>query len=439
MVSPSFLSQAYDEREGAASSLRGGLGSSSAASFGGTGMMPTRAASTGVSGGGKMETDGVLSSRNSEVIFQIRGYLKSLNGHPWVSFDEIDSKCQGIALGSNDEVLASLGASESIELDLENHRIRFKSRVHAFDLNSLLDALQKFPDGIPLSEIVDSGGSHMAKIAEEAIVAGLVIALHNRQPSSESSSIFLFPSGHHFLVPLSGTFEITANDPKLSGTHDVRSETRRGDSLVLGAKGVDSIFNDDFVAAKNWCVRVSLECERRPIYHDRNTPESELDRERRHAALFENLARLPVPYSRSSSIDCVMPRSIGEFRNTRVFDGSKVPVDPVPVLMNDSSNLNSSKIPIQVYKQGCTNDVRDVWKLVTKKHAYRAGDSALDQLLLRHDLVSSEWLSMASGSTVRKRVIKKPKKKTGFGRPQKRTNAHLFDMSRAINDTAGKK
>mmetsp|Transcript_23940 Transcript_23940/g.44441 ORF Transcript_23940/g.44441 Transcript_23940/m.44441 type:complete len:414 (+) Transcript_23940:24-1265(+) len=339
----------------------------------------------------------------SEKLYRVRSYLQMLEGHPFVSFSDL-AENTGVDLTFSEEVLERLQASERIIVDLPNEKLKFEPRADIFDVASLINALERFPDGIPMNEIIDSGPKGIKDIIESAVVAGLVIAIRNRQTINNASPVVLFPRGPIFLTKLSAPVTTDAQGRKCVTAGDVTMDVRRGDALVLGRDGIDALDAGDWTKAIAYSARVSLEAS--------GTEDASVK------GVFEQMQRLPpplTPFSRSSHQDPIPPKGT-EFK--RVLDATKLPITPT---FTDSPGLQN----VEIFKHGCTNDIRSLWRKVCKQHAYRPGDVALvNRMLLSNHLTSQEWIAKGGVSGVKKRaVVKKARRVTN--RVMKRTNAHL--------------
>jgi len=347
------------------------------------------------------EDEGDAQAKMSEKLFAVRNYLQELPGHPFVSFTDLDNALQ-IDLNMEDELLERLGKSEMILVDTGNSRIKFQPRINVRDLQSLLRELKRFPDGLSITEIEVSGPANISQELEKAVVMGLVIAVRNRNKSAGSSPLVIFPRGESFLVPLSGTFNVPENKSVLESSQDVTMEVRRGDAFVIGEDAVDGFLDDDVAKIQSRCVRVSNE----PFSSSGGSSISDV---------FESIRRTGTPYSRSSSKEAPVPKEGDYFE---VFGDSKVPFAP---RLDKLHAMNG----IKVFKHGCTNDVKKIWKNVTKRYRFRAEDKAsLDRLLLDNNLSTTEDLEKAAQATRVNRAPLKKRRRVG-NRRRNLTNAHL--------------
>jgi len=350
------------------------------------------------------EGDTDLAANLSEKLYQVQSYLQRLPGHPFVTFADLSEKT-GVDLHLDEDVLERLAQNERIMVDAENKRVKFKPRADIHDLPTLLASLSRFPDGISVSEIEECGPEGIAEVVEQAVLWGLVIAVRNRQATGGTSHIVLFPRGANFLTQLTGTFSAEQFGQKLTGAATMATgEVRRGDALFVGRESTDALDNID----PNWLARRAF----------RVSAESSLptQNETRPAVVLESLSRLPVPYSRSSNRD-PLPRKNSEFMRT--FTDIKV---PLATQLREPQALHNTT----VFKHGCTNDVRRVWRRACDKHKYRPADvAAVNRMLLDHGLVSEEWLAKDSASVLKRRQQVKKKKRRAGRRVTKLTNAHL--------------
>mmetsp|Transcript_12535 Transcript_12535/g.22728 ORF Transcript_12535/g.22728 Transcript_12535/m.22728 type:complete len:398 (-) Transcript_12535:1655-2848(-) len=354
------------------------------------------------------EEDAEALAGVSEKLFRIRQYLQRLPQHPFVQYSRINEDI-GIDLHLNEDVLQRLKVSELIEIDENEEKIRFKPRVEVHDINSLLKALDRFPDGISIQELEESGPADIRLVVDKAITWGLVIAIRNRNTVGGSSNLLLFPKGPSFLVPLQGKFKAEVSKAKLESTADVRKEVRRGDAIIVGREGANA-FNDfdgvDEEKIKDSCFRVS-----------NDTVGSRLE-EVNYGRIVDGVLKNFVPYSRSSSS---LPAQGPDVEYKRKFTDTKIPIAPA---YKGKRNLEN----VQVYKHGCTNDIREMWREATKRHKYRATDSGaatLNNQLLQRSLCTKEWLERG-GSNVKKKPVAESKKRRANNRARISTNAHLI-------------
>mmetsp|Transcript_16737 Transcript_16737/g.32553 ORF Transcript_16737/g.32553 Transcript_16737/m.32553 type:complete len:428 (+) Transcript_16737:103-1386(+) len=352
------------------------------------------------------EDDEGAAALMSKRLFEIRTYLQGIDKHPFQSFEDIREKLE-IDLNVEEELLERLEKSDMILVDKEKKEIKFEPRFDVFDIPSLLRALDKYPDGIPVEEIKACGPIDILLHVHKAIIWGLVIALRNRNAAGGTSPYVLFPRGPSFLVPVSGRVTAEPGKSVLKTTCDIQPEIHRGDSLLLGRDAVDAFLENELDVLETRCLRVSNE----PFGAPQPLPEREL------AVIVERLQRNQVPYSRSSA-DPPRPPKEGDYK--LVFTDSKVPINPS--IAKEATPLEG----VTALKHGCTNDVKELWREVCKKHHYRAQQSpVLDRLLTENNLTTAERLAQ-SGQTVRKRKVRtssKPKRRTN--RARKITNAHI--------------
>jgi hypothetical protein len=353
----------------------------------------------------------------SEKLYLVKSYLQSLPGHPFVSFAHVAEQL-GVDLHVQEDVLERLKENDRIDVDTVGARLKFNPRLDIRDLASLLAALDKNPDGLQLSEVIECGPKDIGEAVERAVVSGAVIAVRNRGTSNATTNIVLFPRGPVFLVPIgSGRLQLDGAEEqgggardtgsrkryKLNTGTDVRSEVRRGDVLVVGRQGAEALAERDLPAIERNCVRVSLD-----LAGTRN--EADL------AQIMDHLSRLPTPYSRSSQVDPLPPKGGADYR--RALTDSKVPL--MPAFAGDASG------EVSVFKHGCTNDLREVWRSVCKRYQYRPQDSAtVNRLLAEEGLASGAWIDMgANVSGLKRKQVVKKKKRQGR-KVTNLTNAHL--------------
>jgi hypothetical protein len=352
----------------------------------------------------------------SEKLYLVKSYLQSLPGHPFVSFAQVAEQL-GVDLHVQEDVLERLKENDRIDVDTVGARLKFNPRLDIRDLSSLLAALDKNPDGLQLSEVIECGPKDIGEAVERAVVSGAVIAVRNRGTSNVTTNIVLFPRGPVFLVPIgSGRLQLDGEEQsggardagsrkryKLSTDTDVRSEVRRGDVLVIGRQGAEALAERDLPAIERNCVRVSLD-----LAGTRNDADL--------GQIMDHLSRLPTPYSRESLVDPLPPKGGADYR--RAFLDSKIPL--MPAFAGDATG------EAPVFKHGCTNDLREVWRSVCKRYQYRPQDSAtVNRLLAEEGLASGAWIDMgANVSGLKRKQVVKKKKRQGR-KVTNLTNAHL--------------
>ena len=141
--------------------------------------------------------------------------------------------------------------------------------------------------------------------------------------------------------------------------------------------------------------------------------------------IMDDLNRNEVAWSRTSNGEPRLPPN-GAFK--RKFSDKKLPVVPA---------YNGPEIErAPIFKHGCTNDLREMWRKVTDAHAFNVvseGTDAVDRndprrklndSLLQLNLATSEWLKKGGANPVRKK-FKQRKKRRGGRVSTSTTNAHL--------------
>lgn len=343
----------------------------------------------------------------SKKLFLVRSFVQRLREHPWQSFAQVQA-ATGVDLSAEDSVLSKLRLSPLIKVDAELEQIKFEPRVDVRDVPTLLAALKKFPDGISLQEIEDCGPDGVVDCVFSAIVWGLVIAVRNKQTGGNSAPIVLYPRGPLFLVPLSGTFSVEPGKRRLQSSVDVTAEVRRAEALVVGVDALEAVADAGASAASadavgKRCLRVSAE-----------TTDFSDEGGQDHERIVESLRHSATPFSRSTALP--PPPMKEEF--TRVISDSKLPVAPEylgPPLRN-----------AQVFRHGCTNDVKDVWRKVVRSTPFHADQAkTLDRMLLQNNLATAEWLGKKAQSLRKKNRPVAAKKRRRGRVSTAQTNAHM--------------
>lgn len=365
-------------------------------------------------------------------IFLIRSTLKTKINHDWINFKEIKKRYE-INLDYQDDILKHLQQSEDIILDTEFQRLKFKPKYPVYNIADLANQLNLHPNGIKVADLLDIGVHNIELIVNDAIANGVVLSIYDKYSVGSASNIVLFPSNFFFLVPLTCTvstnthnyvskdnktmwsakeiFSLSPHCTSLYTSDNITNEVNRGDMLVIGKKGVSLLLKKQFTL----CTRISLE--KKEIYIHSQNPDFVMQNEimniskTRLRQQIKNLSRLPTPYSRSST-----ETKGGDY--LRIFNSKKLPIEPA---VKTSAFTHKT-----IFKHGCTNDIKALWRSVTDQHKYRQGDKNLDEDLLKHDIVDAKWLQLGYNKRTAPVKQQKNKKKRRFKYSKKCTNASLF-------------
>lgn len=138
-----------------------------------------------------------------------------------------------------------------------------------------------------------------------------------------------------------------------------------------------------------------------------------------YQTIVERMQRNNIPYSRSSDKDPKPPPGEGA-GYVHEFNGFKVPIMPRFQGVQPTSGE-------AVFKYGCSNDLKSVWRKVTDLHRYRARNPAeeelLNKLLQEHNLQTKEDLERQGPA--RKRRKAKAKRVRQNNRAKVGTNTHM--------------
>jgi len=284
-----------------------------------------------------------------EMIFTVLDYLKSERDEA-KSLTEITDET-GVEMmpsreGEEADIRTQLYAAFRRNPRVQEVDGKFKYFHHLNGVNDVKEWVERNPAGVALDEFVDFFGEDWRSTGMAMVYDGSVIAMKE----TERNTVFLYPRGDEFFVPLSGTFSAKHGDPYVTTSRDVRQEIRRGDALKLCGK----------------VYRVSVQ----------PNGESSMDW----------LGSTKAPYSTSSVEDSQRVPKHGFCYD---FTANKLPIDP-------PFRETASLIDGQALKFGCTNDVRAVWRKISMEPAnnftpgqFRALDAVLEGKVMSRELLDA--------------------------------------------------
>jgi hypothetical protein len=326
-------------------------------------------------------------------------YLKTIPRHIKTTAQQIRQACDVDVYDGKDQVADALRRNPFVtvtgDLGAGGEEFAFKPKLDITNRNALLKLINKSVMGISETELADCYPEVYADIAD-LINSCTIIAIKNK----EEANMTLFPRGDIFLAELSlkdivlvepGDIEVITEGKVMTGA-DLTMEVRRGDALQIGTKeSVSGLSNP----ART--LRVST------------LSSKTQDKD-------QNILPASSEYSASSNKD--LP---GHSRAKYVQD--EFSNDTIP--LHKVQGLNYPGLKGTLYKHGCTNDIRELWKKTIID--WPEDRVALQRAMLKAKLVTTAEIKAHT------RPINKRSKKAGNSGKRKRkqrdviftTNQHL--------------
>ena len=238
---------------------------------------------------------------------------------------------------------------------------------------------------------VEDGGTATKNIVLSMILRGRMIVEKHATAADE----FLYRRNDAYYVPLPGTAEVPPHGRSLITTHDLTSEVRRGDLILIQSAGTLDPYRVLGVERERAKKKYLPKC-------------------------VDSLRRLPSRYSASSwpTAKKDLTKIAIECEKTLLpFDARYVPIDPP---FRGEEGLKNAKL----FKLGATNDFRDLWRSVCKEESFEYPTHAdkLDSFLQKHKLVQGD-LSSSSTRVSGSRQKRSKRRRRFMG--NRTTNAHM--------------
>mmetsp|Transcript_32339 Transcript_32339/g.32962 ORF Transcript_32339/g.32962 Transcript_32339/m.32962 type:complete len:282 (-) Transcript_32339:264-1109(-) len=247
---------------------------------------------------------------------------------------------------------------------------QYRAKFEIRNKYELLNCIDRIKSGISWKDIEDCY-PNIGNDIQEMIMSGDIIAIKNKETRIQ----IFYPRQRAFLTKLSSDIRAIPNEQYLLTDEDLRTEIRRGDAIQIN--------NSWFRVASNI---------------------------KRSASNISQPERARAPTSVSSVEDL-------SDRNEYVedFTDNKLPLD--------GEFDGESEYVGRALKHGCTNDIREKWKLTNEAMKSFRDEKALEMELLRLNLLTK----LGTTSTKKKTIIDTSKrlKKRAKRTSTKITNTHL--------------
>eukprot|EP00924_Labyrinthula_sp_SR-Ha-C_P005175 snap_masked-scaffold_1-processed-gene-23.44-mRNA-1 protein AED:1.00 eAED:1.00 QI:0/-1/0/0/-1/1/1/0/365 len=349
----------------------------------------------------------------SAKIFQILNTLKRVQGYEFIGFSDLQ-RITGIDLELHSDYVTVL--QKNPKITIEGTRIKYSPLFTIKSLADLVDILEERNGldeerfGITRDELIEACQNEQLaeQIEKQAINSGMCIVL--KKGRSSTDKVF-FPRGKRGLVELSGKFELKPNLAVLHCTDGEPSkEINRGEGVIVGIKGIQLARSEKISAAVDHFKRVSL---RNETDHDG----------------IKNLSENISPFSVSSLSGSHKNHLEEEHREIDFkfsFNEKRLPVDGLSSIKAEGETESSQVV--KVFRYGCTNDMRDLWRQVTEKTLYK---SEHEQILMREmvneGLLLQQQMNSLNSKRQRNNINQgKKKKRRRMNRPLKITNTHMI-------------
>eukprot|EP01041_Mallomonas_annulata_P011666 gene11666-24436_t len=262
-------------------------------------------------------------------------YLQISSRDQRVTVGDILRDCQVDLEGKDSAVLDMLKINPKVDvLTIEGIVFfQYRSKFEIRNKYELLNAIDRIRSGISWKDIEDCYPNIQMDI-QEMIMSGQIIAIKNKETRMQ----IFYPRQRSFLTKLSGDIIAIPNDIYVATKEDIRHEIRRGDAIQIN---------------NSW-FRVSSN-----IYN------SKLQQPER--------ARAPLSVSSTENLS---------ERNEYIeeYTAKKIPLDGE----YDGDNIFTGV----ALKHGCTNDLRDKWKLTLESMKSLKDEKSLEAELLKLHLIT---------------------------------------------------
>lgn len=365
-------------------------------------------------------TDPTLSTR----IFTVLKYLQQMPNYAPVSFDRLLSEI-GLDIELHADLKEALARNEKVKLT--DTSISYKPKYQFRTLTMFMEALEshKSMKGITSVEVLEAcqNESIAQRLMTEAVISGLVICFKSGR--STTDKVF-FPRGKKFLTELSGTFKLVKNKHAIvCEDAEVTKEVNRGDAVFIGIEFLKAVREERYEEAAQYARRVSLSYDAQLLNHGNE----QVHKSQLASHLFHNQS----PFSATSMSKSQLEAEHKEITFNYKFTDTKLPLDPSLVasgqhlLQNKDSGELADKKEVRLYKFGCTNDIRSLWRKVSEKTCFKAEQqSNLLKEMVSEGLITREQIKEQNERTRIEIRSKRKKKRRRVARPIKISNTHMI-------------
>ena len=353
-------------------------------------------------------TDPTLSTR----IFTVLKFLQEIPEYAAVSFDRLLGDT-GLDLDLHDDLKQALLRNPKVTI--KDNTIAYKPKYRFNNLAKMIEVLESAQSikGITSAEVLEACQDpfRAEELMNDAILSGLVITLKSGR--SNTDKVF-FPRGKRFFVELSGKFKVVSGrEVIVCDEAEPVKEVNRGDAIFLGNEYLKFLKSDQYEKAMKLTRRVSL-C---------SNPATLTSQGYNHSQnLVTNLYQNKSPFSCSSMDKSNLEAEHKQTTFIYKFTDKKLPVDP-PL---STINSTEGEIDVKLFKYGCTNDVRDLWRKVSEKTCFKAEQKpSLIKEMLAEGLITEEQIKEQNRKTLFEVKSKRKRKRRKVSRPIKISNTHM--------------